>query len=192
MKLLVLLFSLLLTLPGSHGGKDAWPTGRPRRPAPYASAVAALPKLGRCSGDAYCRSCSSCEYCGHCAGGGGTCGVCAPSVAPVRRVSRAVRSSYRVSGGHSGGGRSAGGSSNTRPALVQLAEGLAYYVAAETLNLRAEPSADAEVVRVLTRNDIVTVLELTDATWAQVRVMTDEGDVQGYVARAYLSEAESH
>ena len=75
---------------------------------------------------------------------------------------------------------------------MQLAAGLAYYVAAETLNLRAEPSADAEVVRVLTRNDIVTVLELTDATWAQVRVTTDEGDVQGYVARAYLSEAESH
>jgi uncharacterized protein YgiM (DUF1202 family) len=79
-----------------------------------------------------------------------------------------------------------------RPAATQFEAGLAYYVAAETLNLRAEPSADAEVVRVLTRNDIVTVLELTDAKWAQVRVVTDEGDVVGYVVRAYLSGTESH
>jgi hypothetical protein len=191
MKLLVLLFSLLLMLPGARGGRDNRPTSRPRRPIPYASAVTTLPKLGRCSGDASCTACSSCEYCGHCAGGGGTCGVCSSSAAPVRRVSRTVRPSYRVSSSR-GGGRVTGGGNSIKQAPTQLAEGLAYYVAAETLNLRAEPSADAEIVRVLTRNDIVTVLELTDAKWTQIRVTTDEGDIEGYVARAYLSEQESH
>lgn len=111
----------------------------------------------------------------------------------MRRVSRVARPSYRVlSGMRGGGGRTAKSSASKRPAAVQFEAGLAYYVAAETLNLRAEPSADAEVVRVLTRNDIVTVLELTDGKWAQVRVVTDEGDVVGYVVRAYLSETESH
>jgi hypothetical protein len=192
MKVLLLLFSLLLPLahaPADGGGKASHSKRRatlPKLPAP-------LSYLGRCSGDAYCTACSSCEYCGHCAGGGGTCGVCASYSAPVRRVSRTVRPSYRVSSGSRGsGGRTAKSSgASQRPTTTQLDTGLAYYVAAETLNLRAEPSADAEVVRVLTRNDIVTVLELTDAKWAQVRVVTDEGDVVGYVVRAYLSEQES-
>ncbi|RZJ94657.1 MAG: hypothetical protein EOO60_02565 [Hymenobacter sp.] len=116
--------------------------------------------------------------------------MCSSSAAPVRRVSRTVRPSYRVSSSR-GGGRITGGDNSLKQAPTQLAEGLAYYVAAETLHLRAELSADAEVVRVLMRNDIVTVLELTDAKRAQVRVTTDEGDIEGYVARAYLSE-ESH
>ena len=63
-----------------------------------------------------------------------------------------------------------------------------YYIAASTLNLRAEPSADAEVVRVLSRNDQVTVQELTTEKWAKVSVATEEGEVEGYVSRAYLSE----
>lgn len=193
MKVLLLLFSFLFTLayaPTDGGGKASHSKRRavfPKLPAP-------LSHLGRCSGDAYCTACSSCEYCGHCAGGGGTCGVCASYSAPVRRVSRATRPSYRASSGSRGsGGRTAKSiSTSQRPAAIQLETGLAYYVAAETLNLRAEPSADSEVVRVLTRNDIVTVLELIDAKWARVRVVTDEGDVEGYVVRTYLSEQESH
>lgn len=191
MKVLLLLFSFLFTLayaPSDGGGKASHSKRRaslPKLPAP-------LSHLGRCSGDAYCTACSSCEYCGHCAGGGGTCGVCASYSTPVRRISRAARPSYRVSSGsRGGGGRTASSSASQRPIAAQLEAGLAYYVAAETLNLRAAPSADAEVVRVLTRNDIVTVLELMDAKWAQVRVVTDEGDVEGYVVRTYLSEAES-
>lgn len=191
MKLLVLLFSLLLTLLGSHGGKDARPTGRPRRPAPYASAVAALPKLGRCSGDAYCRACSSCEYCGHCAGGGGTCGVCASS-SPAKPVYSRSRSSAR---GSRSGARSYGGGRGSYVAPKTPATPLEvsgdYYITASTLNLRAEPSADAEVVRVLSRNDQVTVQELTNAKWAKVSVATEEGEVEGYVSRDYLSDTMS-
>lgn len=192
MKMLFLLFSLLFALLGPSGrdGKKPVP-GKLRKSAVEASVLAPLPKLARCSGDAYCRACSSCEYCGHCAGGGGTCGVCAPVAAPVRRVSRAGRSS--------GSGSYRGGSGTQRvtptriaPQEVSVEEGLAYYVAAETLNLRAEPSVDAEVVHVLERNDIVTVLELTDEKWARVKALTDEGDVEGYVSRAYLSANESH
>lgn len=188
MKILLLLSSLLLTLatPALRDRKDTPPASRPRRPLP-STEVAALPKLGRCSGDASCTACSSCEYCGHCAGGGGTCGVCAP-VAAVRRVYRVVRPHYRATGTR--GGTHAPSSSRTPPVVASLAAGLSYYVAAETLNLRAEPTADAEVVRVLTRNDIVTVLALPDAKWAQVRVTTDVGDIEGYVVGAYLSETE--
>lgn len=63
-----------------------------------------------------------------------------------------------------------------------------YYIAASTLNLRAEPSADAEVVRVLNRNDQVTVQELTNEKWAKMSVMTEKGELKGYVSRAYLLE----
>ncbi|WP_394355266.1 SH3 domain-containing protein [Hymenobacter montanus] len=39
--------------------------------------------------------------------------------------------------------------------------------AATTLNLRAASSAESTIVRVLERNDVVTVQELTNAEWGR-------------------------
>ena len=45
-----------------------------------------------------------------------------------------------------------------------------YYISATTLNLRAAPTADSEVVRVLDRNDVVTVSEVVNDKWVKVSV----------------------
>ena len=139
-----------------------------------------LGTLARCTGSSSCRACSNCTYCGHCAGGGGTCGVCSSSAAPVR--------TYRATPTRTQASRrsTSGGSTAARPKTVlRVAE--SYTVAATTLNLRAEPSAEAKVVRVLTAGDVVTVLELINEKWVRVTVESaDLGDAEGYVSRAYL------
>jgi len=110
--------------------------------------------------------------------------VCASYSAPVRtyRTPPRTRSmSTRSSGG---------GSSPAAPTRVKtvLVVDVSYTVSATTLNMRVAPSADAEVVRVLSAGDVVTVLELVDAQWAKISAESaDLGDVEGYVARAYLS-----
>lgn len=86
----------------------------------------------------------------------------------------------------SSGRSSSGGSTLVRPKTV-LRVDASYIIAASTLNLRAEPSAEAEVVRVLTASDVVTVLELVNEKWVKVTAESvDLGDAEGYVSRAYL------
>ena len=188
MKLLLLFLSLLFTgaVPSKDsGGKASHAT---HRKASFRLANP-LVKLARCSGDASCRACSNCNYCGHCAGGGGTCGVCAPS-APRRTYRSPSRTSTKISRSYRGGG--SGSVSRPAPSKVEIGVSGDYYVAATTLNLRAAPSADSSVVRVLERNDVVTVRELTNAKWVKVSTTTMDGDVEGYLSRAYLSETETY
>lgn len=177
----LLLFLLSIVLAASAS------PGHPRQPAAAHSVptvlLGPLAHVGRCSGDAYCTACSNCSHCAHCAGGGGTCGVCAsysppkPTYSPARRSVRSRRS-YGGSG-----------SSSMVPATpaLQLEVDAEYYISASTLNLRAEPSADAEMVQVLHRNDLVTVQGLMTEKWAKVRAATEAGEVEGYVSRTYLS-----
>ena len=185
--LLLLLLSFSLTA-SAHDGNPKKPAARHRSKTVLFRPLAVL---GRCSGDAYCRSCSNCSHCGHCAGGGGTCGVCASYSAPRASYSRprtSSRRSYSRGAGYSSGGRSYTTSTKSTKPVTQLEVMGNYYIVASTLNLRAESSADAEVVRVLSRNDQVTVQELTTEKWAKVSIATEEGEVEGYVSRAYLSE----
>lgn len=166
---------------GGHEGPTA------RKPTAHPAKTLAA-TLGRCSGDASCRSCKNCNYCGHCAGGGGSCGVCATYSAPVRTYRAPART--RSTSSRSSGGGGAGSSRSYAPARPRtvLVESVSYYVAATTLNLREAPSADAEVIRVLEAGDIVTVLELVNAKWVKVSAESATlGDQEGYVARAYLS-----
>ena len=149
--------------------------------------------LGRCSGNVYCRSCSNCQYCGHCAGGGGTCGVCVPSASPTRltpaRAYRRVTTTPRKTSLYRSSG--SGGSRQAAPSSLSVTGD--YYVGVATLNLREAPFAEAEILQVLERNDVMTVQEITSAEWVKVSVTTQEGSaLQGYVARAYLSEAVSY
>ena len=188
MKLLLLFLSLLFTgvIPSNDGGGKA--SHSTHRKASFRLANP-LAKLARCSGDASCRACSNCNYCGHCAGGGGTCGVCAPST--LRRTYRSPsRTATKTSRSYRGG--DSGNVSAPTPSKVELDVSGDYYVAATTLNLRAAPSADSAVVRVLERNDVVTVQELTNAKWVKVSTTTAEGEAEGYLSRAYLSETETY
>ena len=70
-------------------------------------------------------------------------------------------------------------------AMLQADE--SYQVVVTTLNLRAEPSAEAEVVRVLTAGYAVTMRELVNEKWLRVTAESaDLEDVEGYLARAHL------
>ena len=167
----LLLLSLAAVL-SSAGGHDDPNVLKPlKRPA--------LGKLARCTGSSSCRACTNCSRCAHCSAGG-SCGVCADYSAPVRTYrapARSSSSSRRSSGG--------GGSSYTVPrAKVAFVAGNLYYIKASSLNLRAEPSAESEVLHVLTRNDMVTLVELTNDTWVKVTY----GTLTGYLSRAYLSD----
>lgn len=177
----LLLFLLSIALVASAD------TEHPRKPAVAHVAkptlLSELAHLGRCSGDASCTACSNCSRCAYCAGGGGTCGVCAPPP-PAKPVYLQSRS---LAGGSRAGGHSYGRVTAPTTLVPQLEVGGDYYITVSTLNLRTEPSAEAEVVRVLNRNDQVTVQELTSAKWVKVSVATEEGEVEGYVSRAYLS-----
>lgn len=175
--LLLSLFSAgLLAGPAHDGGNPTRTSKAPR-----------ILHLGRCTGSAGCTACTNCSRCAHC-GSGGTCGVCA---SPVSYTPKRSYSSSRSSSSRSRSG--AGGSSRSyvapaRPKVVLKVEE-AYYINASTLNLRAEPSADAEVVAVLNRNDLVRVEELTNEKWAKVTVVGSHANrASGYVSRAYLAE----
>ena len=189
MKTLLLLGSLFLAFPvlaQRTGGAAAHRNSR-------ALSLRLPTGLGRCSGNAYCRSCSNCQYCGHCAGGGGTCGVCAPSASPARltpvRASRSVTTTRRRNSLYA-----SSRSGRTRLAAPsELSVTGDYYVGVATLNLRDAPITEAKILQVLDRNDVVTVQEITNAEWVRVSVTTQERSArQGYVARAYLSETVSY
>jgi len=170
----LLLLSLAAALSSAAGPNDG-PTARKpaRRPT--------LGVLARCTGSAGCRACKNCNYCAHCAGGGGTCGVCSSNAAPVRTYRAPARSkpaatrSYFIP------------PTDARIQELRLLDAPSY-VTATTLNLRARPSADAELLRVLSQGDEVQVLEIVNDRWVKVSATSAElGDVQGYVARAYLA-----
>ena len=177
--------SLLLLALGS-GLFTTGPTDGPTTRKPTAQPVKTLAAaLGRCSGNASCRACRNCSACGHCAGGGGTCGVCATYSAPVRTYRAPVRT--RPASTRSSSSSSTRTVTKSRPKTV-LVENMHYLVNASTLNLRAEPNAEAEVLRVLKAGDNVIVLELMDSNWARVSAESGSlGDLEGYVARTYLS-----
>lgn len=73
------------------------------------------------------------------------------------------------------------------PAVVpeQSTDGEIWYVAGNSLNVRAGPSTDDEVVGKLSRGEAMLVVAREGDEWAQVRI---EGDgIEGYVATRFLS-----
>jgi hypothetical protein len=60
-------------------------------------------------------------------------------------------------------------------------------VIGSTVNVRAAPSAKADILSKLARNEAVTVIAADDSGWTLVRI---EGDgVEGYIASRYLADA---
>lgn len=67
----------------------------------------------------------------------------------------------------------------------QAAEGEIWYVAGNSLNVRAGPSTDDAVVGKLSRGEAMLVVARDGGEWAQIRI---EGDgIEGYVATRFLT-----
>ena len=73
---------------------------------------------------------------------------------------------------------------NALRATADAAEGNAYVVNNEFLNMRAEPSLSASSIARLNRGDMVDVLEFVNASWAKVRIT---GGQEGFASVAYLA-----
>lgn len=71
------------------------------------------------------------------------------------------------------------------PAAEKSAEGEVWYVAGNSLNVRAGPSTNDEVVGKLSRGEATLVVSREGEDWARIRI---EGDgIEGYVAMRFLT-----
>jgi uncharacterized protein YgiM (DUF1202 family) len=67
-----------------------------------------------------------------------------------------------------------------------IAEGTIWYVTANSVNVRAAPSTDAEVVDRLGNGEAALLVSAVDSEWARIVIQGD--GVEGYVALRYLSQ----
>jgi len=65
-------------------------------------------------------------------------------------------------------------------------EGAIWYVSASSVNLRAQPSTDADILTKLAQGEATVLVAEVDAEWAQIIVQSD--GLVGYVALRYLSQ----
>jgi|GEM_PF-524099 len=73
----------------------------------------------------------------------------------------------------------------TTPEVPAGGEGTIWYVNASSVNVRAEPSTDAEVLGKLAQGEATLVVQAVDADWARIVIQGD--GVEGFVALRYLS-----
>jgi uncharacterized protein YgiM (DUF1202 family) len=71
------------------------------------------------------------------------------------------------------------------PEVSEPADSTIWYVNANSVNVRAEPSTEAEVVGKLTTGEAALVVAPVDGDWARIVIQGD--GVEGYVALRYLS-----
>lgn len=64
-------------------------------------------------------------------------------------------------------------------------EGTIWYVTASSVNVRAEPSTDAEIVGRLGSGEATLMVQAVDSDWARIVIQGD--GVEGFVALRYLS-----
>lgn len=71
------------------------------------------------------------------------------------------------------------------PAPTEDAAGRVWYVKADSVNVRAEPSTDANILDKLANGEALLVLATVDAEWTRIAIQGD--GVEGYVATRFLS-----
>lgn len=71
------------------------------------------------------------------------------------------------------------------PEVPAGGEGTIWYVNARSVNVRAEPSTDSEVLGKLAQGEATLVVQAVDADWARIVIQGD--GVEGFVALRYLS-----
>lgn len=74
-----------------------------------------------------------------------------------------------------------------QPEVATGGEGTIWYVNANAVNVRAEPSTQAEVVGKLASGEATLVVQAVDEDWARIVIQGD--GVEGFVAMRYLSAA---
>lgn len=72
-----------------------------------------------------------------------------------------------------------------QPEVAAGGEGTIWYVTANSVNVRAEPSTQAEVVGKLASGEATLVVQAVDDDWARIVIQGD--GVEGFVAMRYLS-----
>ena len=71
------------------------------------------------------------------------------------------------------------------PEVPDGGEGTIWYVTASSVNVRAEPSTDAEIVGRLGSGEATLMVQAVDSDWARIVIQGD--GVEGFVAIRYLS-----
>lgn len=71
------------------------------------------------------------------------------------------------------------------PEVPDGGQGTIWYVNASSVNVRAEPSTDAEIVGRLASGEATLMVQAVDADWARIVIQGD--GVEGFVALRYLS-----
>lgn len=71
------------------------------------------------------------------------------------------------------------------PEVPDGGQGTIWYVNASSVNVRAEPSTDAEIVGRLANGEATLMVQAVDADWARIVIQGD--GVEGFVALRYLS-----
>ncbi|MDZ4068062.1 MAG: SH3 domain-containing protein [Tabrizicola sp.] len=72
-----------------------------------------------------------------------------------------------------------------QPEVAAGGEGTIWYVNASSVNVRAEPSTQAEVVGKLASGEAALMVQAVDSDWARIVIQGD--GVEGFVAMRYLS-----
>ena len=71
------------------------------------------------------------------------------------------------------------------PAPAEDAAGRVWYVRADSVNVRSEPSTEADILDKLANGEALLVLATVDAEWTRIVIQGD--GVEGYVATRFLS-----
>lgn len=71
------------------------------------------------------------------------------------------------------------------PEVPDGGDGTIWYVTASSVNVRAEPSTEAEVLGKLTQGEATLMVQAVDDEWARIVIQGD--GVEGFVAMRYLS-----
>lgn len=77
------------------------------------------------------------------------------------------------------------GEAQARPEVADGGQGTIWYVNASSVNVRALPSTDAEIVGRLGSGEATLLVQAVDADWARIVIQGD--GVEGFVAMRYLS-----
>ena len=73
----------------------------------------------------------------------------------------------------------------TAPEVPDGGQGTIWYVTANSVNVRAAPSTDAEIVGRLGNGEATLMVQAVDDDWARIVIQGD--GVEGFVALRYLS-----
>lgn len=141
---------------------------------------------GKCTGSAYCTACKNCSGCKHC-NSGGTCGVCSSGV--KWKAAPSPSSSGTGTGSHTTKPKTTEAPSSNKPSYESTMPTIVGVIS-QTLNLRSGPGTEYDVVLVLSKGQVLTVLEPASNGWLKVSANQLEGNLfvryDGYVSVKYV------